>query len=189
MLKCIQLVLGIYSPKSTKSHYYFSPSIVTLGISNFDPKRTDEKITREEFKDLRRRMIQTSGKKIPFAITLYYLKYILAILGLAFFIFRLVIHFNGQDAFGEYGFVILLVIVLLPNLIVAVAWNTISRRIFEDIEHFLDHENRESYAGRGLLWKMHRNLTYMALGFISTPQYQPPPTITPAVTSESPLYY
>ena len=189
MLRCIRSVLAIQIPKSTKSHYYFSPSIVTLGISNFDPKKTNEKVSREEFKALRNRMIQTGGKKIPFAITLFYLRYILAILGLAYFIYRLVMHFNNLDPFGEYGLVILLVIVLLPNLVVAIAWNTISRRIFENIENLLDQENRESYAGRGLLWKMNRNLIYMALGFIHNPQYQPPPAITPEITSESPLYY
>lgn len=189
MFRCLLMMLSLYTPKSTRHHYYFNPSIVTLGISNFDPKKTEEKVSRDEYRSLRNRMITVAGKKIPFAIPLFYLRYLLALFGLAFFIFRLTLHFSGQYPFGQYGLVILLVIVLLPNLVITVVWNTISRRIFEDIEALLDQENRESYAGRGLIWKMDRNLTYMTLGFINTPQYQPPVPSLPTVTSESPLLY
>jgi len=161
-------------PESTASQYYFDPKIVTLGKPKFNTVATHQRISNDEFMDLRGRVKQRVHKGLCFARFLYYFRFIVAALSLGWTAIRMSLQYTGGIHVSRQEYYIILAIIIVPNLLANYVWRKVSRKLSIQVQAALDDENRSTYNARGITWKINPNLHYMQISFRNDAQYQPP---------------
>jgi len=161
-------------PESTANQYYFDPKIVTIGKPKFNTVATHQRISTDEFMDLRGRVIQRVQKGLCFAKFLYYFRFIVAALSLGWTAIRISFQYTGGIHISRQEYWIILAIIIVPNLLANYLWRKVSRKLSTQVQAALDEENSNIYNSRGITWKINPNLHYMQISLRNDARYQPP---------------
>jgi len=161
-------------PESTPNQYNFDPKIATFGQPKFDSNKTAGRISKEEFINLRAKVLQNIGSGLTLVRSLFYLRFITAFLSLAFGAFRLIMSYIHGYHIPQSEYFIFLAIIIVPNFIVNYTWRSVSKKTVKKIQTVLDGENRAIYASREISWKISPNLRYMNIIFKNEGGYLPP---------------
>ena len=161
-------------PESTANQYYFDPKIVTIGQPKFNTTATHQRISNEEFTELRAKVVEKIKKGLGFVKFLYYFRFIVAALSLLLAGLRMSLRLAGGFHVSRQEYYIMFAIIVIPNLLANYLWRKVSRKFSGQVQAVLDEENREKYTRRGITWKISPNLHYMQISFRNDAQYQPP---------------
>lgn len=177
MFRNYRLSRSLKLPKSFPGHYYFDPNLITVGLKKFDTNMTGRTITREEYLNLRKRIREIGGCMLKMASLFFYLRFIVFLLTLAYFILRIVLYYTNNWPLNRISLLELAAAVILPNIFTILMWRITCSKSYARVQGFLEDENKHTYAKRSVAWKISENLYYMHVAIFKKIEYYMPPKI------------
>ena len=155
-------------PQSTENSYHFDPRIINAWAKpRFDPEKTKNRISNEEFLYLRDKVIQNGGSSIKIARFLWFLRRLLLLVWLAIFTWRFILIFTDNS--HEKSDLILQAVIyavgiLVLIILVRILGDYYAKRGTRNIKTFLNQQNTILYNRRNLNWRIHPTCVFMQLG-------------------------
>jgi len=138
---------------------------------------TGRTITREEYLNLRKRIREIGGCMLKMASLFFYLRFIVFLLTLAYFILRIVLYYTNNWPLNRISLLELAAAVILPNIFTILMWRITCSKSYARVQGFLEDENKHTYAKRSVAWKISENLYYMHVAIFKKIEYYMPPKI------------
>jgi len=173
MLRIVRTLFALSTPSSTPTEYYFDPKLATSGSTNFKSEKTNGRVSAEEFKQLRDKIIEGMGPDASKAKCMHYSSIIAVILYILYWVTKIVLLSARIIHLTQNQSLIIAICVTIPFLIFMCYWRSFTTKASGKVQGILEKENIHTYSSRGLRWKVGPMLTWIRLS-MSEANYQPP---------------
>ncbi len=166
IMKIVQLLVCKPTPKSTETDYYLDPKLLLLGSLTFKPSKLQNKLSKEEFIEMREEMKKIGGGWLTAAKTFLILFLIYSppctILGAGTMIYN--IFFDGQDF--KIPWVVNICGMLFPNLLFQIFCVICMYKACQNLKPFFALKKNPIYSSRGIKWISYNHLLYIRISLI-----------------------
>lgn len=166
MFGCIRLLCCSGIPKSTSSDYYFDPRVATIGIRRFQPEKTRNIVSNDDFDDMREEMIVAGGTSRKMARVFYFFIWAFAFACFAWFVARIVLSATGTHSFKRVLIIISIVVTIVVNITLNRIWVLCMRKAAGNIQVLFEKKNKV-YSKRGIYWSTNKTLSYIHIRIVA----------------------
>ena len=176
IMPCIQLFCCNRVPNSTKTDYYLDPKIMTKGEPIFKPKKVQNKITEDEFLEMRKEMIEAGGEDLKRAITIYKILTIYAITCFMTWVVLTIFEIIDRENAEKYDvpMVVGILTTAVPNIVLQCKWKSAMKKSCKNITEMFEQKNLTVYLRRNIQWLMKNTLVYVQIKLIDPEDQQQP---------------
>ena len=167
MFSCLRLLCCSGIPKSTLSDYYFDPRVATFGVRRFQPEKTRNIVSDDDFDDMREEMMIAGGTSRKMARLCYFLIWAFALVCLVWFIVRIVLSATGTHSFSKVLIIASIVVTIVVNIALNMIWILCMRRAAGNIQVMFEKKNKGVYSTRGIYWSTNKTLAYIHIRIVA----------------------
>jgi len=151
-------------PKSTETDYYWDPKLVTSGEPNFEPAQVSNKISKQEFSEMRQTMRSAGGEDLKSANLLFIVLRVYIVLFIETFVGILIFGLALTERIENLKNALLInfVVWIIPSFAFLCWSHYYVRKAYKKICKVLELSGK-LYLLRGIVWIMSKDLMFVQI--------------------------